>query len=121
MVKVREEQFYHFIEEALKELPQEFLQKLENVEFIVEDMPCADLKEKFGPRKLVGLYQGIPYPKRRRDYSLVLPDRIILYKKNLEDISRNLQELKENVKATLFHEIAHYFGISEERLLHLSS
>ncbi len=79
---------------------------MKNIEFFVED-GISD--------RLLGLYHGVPYGKRI-NYNLVMPDKIIIYKKAFEKICKNRKELEKKVEEVLLHEIGHYFGFNEEQL-----
>ncbi|MCM8815642.1 MAG: metallopeptidase family protein [Candidatus Omnitrophica bacterium] len=92
--------------QKLKKLPEFFREKLENVEFFVEDGDSTHI---------LGLYHGVPYGKRT-NYNLVMPDKIIVYRRTLEKICKNRKELEKKVEEVLFHEIGHYFGFNEEQL-----
>lgn len=96
---------------SLESLPKEFREKLENVNIVIED------NEPFkGNELILGLYHGVPLKKRGIYYGNVLPDRIVLYRRNIENISRTRQELRRNIKNVLIHEIAHYFGFDENAI-----
>lgn len=110
-VKLSDREFREIVKVIIDSLPQEFLDKLDNVGIVVEDKPVS--------KKLIGLYQGVPYKYRKGYYSLVLPDKITIYKSNIESISKNIDELKENLRDVIIHELAHYFGISDRRLKEL--
>jgi predicted Zn-dependent protease with MMP-like domain len=85
--------------------------RLDNVEILIEDDPPPD------QRNLLGLYEGIPLTQRGMWYTNVLPDRITLFRRTIQWTSRgDQQELQRVVRDTVIHEIAHYFGISDERL-----
>jgi len=105
------------VKEALETIPGELKDRLENVAFMVEDEP-SDLPEEWkgGGQDLLGLYHGISRKDRGFWYGNALPDRILIYRKPLERISRNLQELRENIRQTVIHEVGHYFGFDEEEL-----
>ncbi|MBI2092177.1 MAG: metallopeptidase family protein [Deltaproteobacteria bacterium] len=105
-------QFEEVIKKALLELPEEIIGRLENIEITVEDSPKTSSKKSL----LLGLYHGVPLEKRGSFYGGVLPDKITLYQKNIEAISKNEAEMVEQIKRTLLHEIGHYFGISERKL-----
>ncbi len=113
------EQLSLLIEEILEELPPLLKNNISNVEFVVEDYPDPEIQKQFGSRFLLGLYQGIPLPRRNRSYNLVMPDRIVIYRGNLERIAG--KNWPEEVKKVLWHEIGHYFGLSDEELWKLSS
>jgi len=112
-------QFESAIVQAIKDLPQEFKDKLDNVAIVAADWPTRTQLEvltKRGERGLLlGLYQGIPQTKRR-NYGVgpTLPDKITIFKYPLLRISRSYEEAIANIKATVIHEIAHHFGMSED-------
>lgn len=108
------EEFEKLTAEAVAALPDYFKQKLENVQVVVEMWPNAEIAKD---RLLLGLYQGIPKPKRNINYTMVLPDKITVFMGPIELISRgDEQTIKNLVIDTVKHEIAHHFGISDERL-----
>jgi predicted Zn-dependent protease with MMP-like domain len=108
--------FHHFISRALESIPEEFSRYLDNVEIMWEDQPSASALRKVGAMSLLGLYEGIPLTERNQGYSLVLPDRITLYRKPIESISRNDDEIVEQIRRTVIHEIGHHFGLSEREI-----
>ena len=106
--------FRKIVTDALQELPQCFKDKIENVAVIIEDTPTPeDIDQR---ENLLGLYQGIPLADRTHFYSLVLPDKITIFQKDIERACRNEAQIKELVRDTIRHELAHHFGISDERL-----
>jgi predicted Zn-dependent protease with MMP-like domain len=109
--------FEKMVQEALDTIPRELKDQLENVAFMVEDEPSS-LPEEWeeAEKNLLGLYHGISRKNRGFWYGNALPDRILIYRKPLERISRNLQELRENIRQTVIHEVGHYFGFDEEEL-----
>jgi len=109
--------FEKMVQEALETIPGELKDRLENVAFMVEDEP-SDLPEEWEgeDQNLLGLYHGISRKDRGFWYGNALPDRILIYQKPLERISRNLRELRENIRLTVIHEVGHYFGFDEEEL-----
>jgi predicted Zn-dependent protease with MMP-like domain len=106
--------FEELVVDALDSLPQWVLDQLENVEVIVEDRPPRD------EPNLLGRYYGIPLSERR-NYAGVLPDTITLYKRTIEREARDEEELKRVVAHTVEHEVAHFFGISDDRLRELDA
>lgn len=107
------------IGKAMDELPQEYIRGLKNVVIIFEDMPSDEQRRRQNLQvwqTLFGLYEGIPLTKRGSGYNLVLPDKITLFKIPLENASVNLVELQEHIKRTLWHEIAHYYGLGHDRI-----
>jgi predicted Zn-dependent protease with MMP-like domain len=115
------DKFFLLVEQAIDELPGTFKDRLENIAITVEDYPSPavlqSLRERTGKHNLLGVYIGIPYNKRPA-YPIPgkLPDRIELYQNNIESICRTPQEIVEQVKETIIHEVGHYFGLSEEDL-----
>jgi predicted Zn-dependent protease with MMP-like domain len=102
--------FEQLVAEALDDLPEWVLQSLDNVEVMVEDDPPPDQPA------LLGLYEGIPLTRRGLNYFGVLPDRITLFRQSIEREARSDEDLKRIVADTVVHEVAHFFGISDERL-----
>ena len=103
------EEFRRHVRAALDLLPPELARELENVAVVVEDENPED-------PDLFGLYHGIPLPERGSGYSGQLPDRISIYRLPLEDEFPEPAELVEEIRITVLHELAHYFGIDEDRL-----
>ena len=106
--------FEELVVDALDTLPAWVLQVLENVEIIVEDRPPP------GEPNLLGRYHGIPLTERR-NYAGVLPDTITLYRRTIEREAEDDEDLKRVVGHTVEHEVAHFFGISDERLRELDA
>jgi predicted Zn-dependent protease with MMP-like domain len=103
--------FEELVGEALDEVPPELLDLMDNVVILVADDPPPDQ-----PRDLLGLYEGHALTERGWDYSGVLPDRITIYRRPTLAICSDEDEVREEVATTVVHEIAHHFGIEEERL-----
>jgi predicted Zn-dependent protease with MMP-like domain len=101
---------------AVASLPVEFKERLENVEFIVEDVPRGDELPGRPDTVLLGLYQGIPLTQRGPGYAGVLPDRIVIFRRPIEARSSSSAELADLVRQVVIHEVAHYFGIDDDRL-----
>jgi len=110
MTPVDPDRFDDIVREALDSLPGWVLDSMENVQVTVEDAPPA------GQPSLLGLYQGIPLTNRGIGYAGALPDKVTLYRSTLLGISRNETQLQANIAHTVAHEIAHHFGISDNRL-----
>jgi predicted Zn-dependent protease with MMP-like domain len=116
---IPDEQFAKIIAEAMDELPEKYIRALNNVAVVYEDEPTPEQRELMKLRRnqtLFGLYQGIPQTARGAGYNLVLPDKITIFKRPLEFASRDTSELKVHVKHTLWHEIAHHFGLNHDRI-----
>ncbi len=106
--------FERLIDDALASLPPELLAYVQNVQLMVEDVPPADVLGR-GDEVLLGLYQGVPRTARAGDPP-VLPDRITLYRRPIEARASNRAELGELVRDVVVHELAHHFGIDDDRL-----
>jgi predicted Zn-dependent protease with MMP-like domain len=106
--------FEELVVEALDSLPAWVLERLENVEVIVEDRPPP------GEAGLLGRYHGIPLTERRH-YAGVLPDTITLYRRTIERVARDEDHLTKVIAHTVEHEVAHFFGISDDRLRDLDA
>ncbi|WP_267885891.1 metallopeptidase family protein [Candidatus Kryptobacter tengchongensis] len=95
-------------------------QKLDNVVFIVQDYPDEDelKKSKSNKYNLLGLYTGIPLSRRGTNYGMypAMPDRIFIFKANIERLCKNENELKKKIREVVLHEIGHYLGMSEEEV-----
>ena len=111
--------FEHLVAEALNTLPKLFQEKLDNVEVVVEEWPDQETMRRAGvrhPTQLLGIYHGVPQTKRTRNYGLVLPDKISIYQRPIEMRCRTMTQVRAMIHRTLRHEIAHHFGLSDERL-----
>jgi predicted Zn-dependent protease with MMP-like domain len=104
--------FEEHVRAALDSLPPELARALENVAVVVEDENPED-------PDLFGLYHGVPLPERGSGYAGALPDKISIYRLPLEDEFEDPAELEEEIRITVMHELAHYFGIDEDRLAEL--
>ena len=116
---MNQEEFAQLVNKAIEELPQEFLDMLDNVDIVVEEYPTPAQLRKSGLSRdetLLGLYEGVPQTKRSSHYGMVLPDKITIFQKPIEAKCRSGDELYAEVSHVLKHEIAHHFGISDERL-----
>lgn len=112
------EKFEQLVDEGIKNIPQKFLDKLNNVGIVIEDNPNPEQLKKLKIRKnyvLFGLYEGIPKTKRW-GYSDVLPDKITIFKNPIEQSAETEEEIKKLVKETVWHEIAHHFGMNEKEV-----
>jgi predicted Zn-dependent protease with MMP-like domain len=117
-------EFEKLVREALEDLPEFFRMKMENVGVVIENSPTRkQLKELSDERGeiIIGLYEGVPLSERTHLYGMVLPDKITLFKKNIEKTCRSKAEIKKTVIQTVKHEIAHHFGISDKRLEELGA
>lgn len=112
---ISDEDFDVLVTKAMDELPQEYITQLDNVAILYADEPNQYQVEASQLREhslLLGLYEGIPLTKRGAGYTFVVPDTITLFKHALLAVSRTPEELFQQVKRTLWHEIAHFYGLS---------
>lgn len=119
MYQLSDEQFDTLITRAMDELPQDYIRGLENVAIVMADEPTEEQKMKMKLREntiLLGLYEGIPLTQRGGNYSFVLPDKITLFKYSILRVVRSEDELYEQIKRTLWHEIAHYYGLNHAQM-----
>ena len=105
---------------VIDKLPRRFREQLHNVEFVVEERPPAPLMRAEGldPRHhtLYGLYQGVPLPQRSTLDPPLIPDKITIFAKPLLQDFPDPEELREELRVTVLHEIAHYFGMEDEEI-----
>lgn len=115
--------FEELVREGIREIPKDFLEKLENVDIIVEERPSLEQLRKLKIRKdvfLFGLYEGIPQTDRW-GYGQALPDKITIFKEPIEQAGQSEQEIKKIVKDTVWHELAHHFGMDEKSVRNAES
>jgi predicted Zn-dependent protease with MMP-like domain len=112
-------EFEKLVEKGVALIPKEFLRKLENVAIVVEEAPNDEQKKKLklgSSYSLFGLYEGVPQTRRGPNYGMTLPDKITIFQKTIEQFAKSDEEIKKIVRDTVWHEIAHHFGTSEQRL-----
>ena len=119
-MKICIEEFEKEITDVLEGLPQKFKDKFENIEFLIDEENTNPLASRHSdrPHFTLGLYHGVPMTSKT-SRGQQFPDRIIIYKRSIEAVSRDRKSLKKNIKRVVLHEIGHYFGISEKRLREL--
>lgn len=111
--------FKMLIQRAMSELSREHIESLEHVAILIADEPSEEQRHKLklrGNDLLFGLYEGVPRTQRSGYESGILPDTITLFKRPIMAVSRNDTELYDQIKRTLWHEIAHYYGISHDEM-----
>lgn len=121
MIEVSDGEFQRLIDEALGELPGEHVKNIKNVAILYEEIPTPEQRLQLQLRHdqtLLGLYEGTPLPQRQ-GITPVFPDRITLFRGPLTYQAGTLDELKEQIKHTLWHEIAHYYGLDHGRISEL--
>lgn len=110
--------FERLVREALEHLPPDIAEKMSNVDIAVEDFPKPaqlDSRDE-DPETLLGLYRGIPLTNRSEGYYGVLPDQITLFRRNIERVAKSSHDLQDIVRRTVIHEVAHHFGIDDDKL-----
>lgn len=118
------EDFERIIAETVHELPRKFSERIENVEIVLEEYADAETLRIAGikyPEELLGFYHGIPLTMRTTNYAMVAPDKISIYRLPIIQYYRTPDAIREGIKHTVRHELAHYFGISDERLHELGA
>jgi predicted Zn-dependent protease with MMP-like domain len=118
------QEFEKLVAEALDNLPQYFQDKMNNVEVLILPWPSPSELRRAGVKSgytLLGLYSGIPLTSRSHNYALVPPDTITLYQRPIEHAAKVPERIPALVRSTVIHELAHHFGISDERLRELGA
>ena len=113
------ERFEELVEKALEGLPPEFAERLDSIAVVVQDWPTSDQLQRVQVRRrqdLLGLYQGLPLTERDGGLAAKLPDKISIFQKPIEMRSHSEDQTIQLVRDVVYHEIAHYFGISDQRL-----
>ncbi len=111
--------FEALVARALEELPPSLRGQVANVAIVVEEWPDDETLDMAGvedPSELLGFYYGVPLTERTHDYGLVLPDKISLFRQPILQSCRRDEEIPAAIRETLLHELAHYFGIDDDRL-----
>jgi len=117
--RVKEVEFRVLAARALDALPDEFRRRMENVAIVVENYPSAEDADGAGtaPEELLGLFHGVSrLDKEWGGTSGQLPERVVLYKRNIEAVCSSKEELAREIRLTVLHEIGHYFGLSEAEI-----
>jgi predicted Zn-dependent protease with MMP-like domain len=119
MVELSEEQFEQILSAAIDELPERFLKHAKNVAIVWAEDPSPEQRQKMKLRpyeSLFGLYEGIPLVNRGDNYSFVLPDKFTIFKNPILHYAQNLAQVKQQTLHTLWHEIAHHYGLNHDRI-----
>jgi len=113
------EQFRALVDEALQTIPEKFRDAMTNIAIVIEDVPNAAQLDEVGlepPDTLLGLYEGTPLTERQWAHGNVLPDKITLFQRPIEEDSESDDDVVVAIGETLIHEIGHYFGLSEDEI-----
>ena len=111
-------EFEDLVRQAIETLPEEFLARLDNVDVVVADRPTAEQIGAGGVptgETLLGLYEGVPLVDRE-NYGLVVPDKITIFQMPLVEMCSTREELIDEVRVTVVHEVAHFFGLDDRAL-----
>lgn len=123
MFSVSQSDFEKIVANAIDNIPPNYGERIKNLAFIVEDDPSPEQRQKLhlhDNQTLFGLYEGVPLTSRN-SYNLALPDKITLFKNPIEMSVHNHQGLVEKVEQTLWHEVAHYYGLGHGRIHELEN
>ena len=121
-IRLSRARFERLVEEALAGIPEPLRERIDNVEIVIEEWPTAEHLEAAGLEPddwLFGLYEGTPLIDRGITVDPLLPDKITIFQGPLQEACQAEQEIWQEVRTTVVHEIAHHFGIDEERLAEL--
>ncbi|HUW83977.1 MAG TPA: metallopeptidase family protein [Phycisphaerae bacterium] len=121
-MQLTHEAFADAVSEALDSLPDDFRPYMEDLVVDIEDSPDAQTMADLGMkdrRSLLGLYRGVPLTKRSVGQMLRIPERIVLYQRNIERICRTRDEVVNQIRRTVLHEVGHHFGMGEAQLRRL--
>jgi predicted Zn-dependent protease with MMP-like domain len=115
---MNDEEFERVVANGIDAIPKLYREHLENVAFIIEDEPTPEQAAQlnlFRGELLFGLYEGVPLPQRQ-GATKILPDKITIFKNPALLVSQNIEELREHVRHTIWHEVAHYYGLDHDRI-----
>ena len=121
MIRISDERFEALVSRALDLLPEAFHEHMENVGVVIDEAPDRDLLESMGldpddpEDTLFGLYEGVPLTERTHD-DVLFPDRITIFRRPLLEWAESEDEIVDEVRITVLHEIGHFFGMDEDRL-----
>ena len=118
-MEITEAQFREYVGEAIKNIPEVYQEKLDNVRFIVEPQPSKQQRKDLGLRPcdaLYGLYQGVPLTKRGGAVHSIVPDTISIFMYPMIEHATSVVALKKQIYKTVWHEVAHFFGLDHDRI-----
>jgi predicted Zn-dependent protease with MMP-like domain len=119
MVRISPDEFEKLVVDALDQIPEPFASQLENVDVVIEEEPSNEdltLGDLAPGDTLFGLYQGVPQTERDGNYTFVMPDKVTIFRGPISRACGSPAEIRDEVTVTVVHELAHHFGISDERL-----
>lgn len=117
-VRLTEDEFEQLVVDVLDSMPESILKVLNNLDVVIEEWPDEEQKAQLdiSDGLLFGLYEGIPLTDRDGGYNIVPPDKITIFQGPIETVSSSEEEIAEQVRKTVIHEVAHHFGFDEDRL-----
>jgi predicted Zn-dependent protease with MMP-like domain len=121
-MKLTNSEFDRLVKNAIRRIPEEIRRHLDNILITVQKRPAADMLAEMGyppDEPLLGVYWGVPLSERSAAEPPLYPDTIYIFKEPLEEMCAGREELEEEIEITVAHEVAHYLGMSEERLAEL--
>ena len=121
-MKLSDQEFDSVVKKALRRIPREIRRHIKNVVISVQKRPSDELIRETGMEPgipLFGLYRGNPLQERSAIYPPLYPDTILIFQEPLEMVCKTIEKLEEQIEITVVHEVAHYIGISDERLVEL--
>lgn len=119
MYMISQDDFETLVTEAIGRLPEPYKSSIANVAFFVEEEPTPDQRQRLNLRPcqfLFGLYEGVPLPARHGNNGNLLPDRITIFKRPHELFADNKAQMRIHIANTVWHEVAHYFGLDHDRI-----
>ncbi len=117
-------EFERIVDETVAQLPEPFRARIDNLAIVVEEFPDARTLRAAGLNNqyaLLGFYHGIPRTERRQGYNMVAPDLISIYRQPIMQHYRTDDAIRAGIRHTVLHELAHYFGIDDERLMEIGA
>lgn len=118
-MRLSREEFEALVDRALERIPPEFEEHMQGLAIDVEEAPDDETLEDMGiddPYELLGLYRGTPLTERSVEWTVRMPDSIVIYQRNVERICRTRREIVEQIRKTILHEVGHHFGMDEDEL-----
>lgn len=119
---MKRSEFENITKQAIEELPENIKKKIDNVQILVEDEPSQEQsrKSKLSSKySLLGLYEGVPQNVYGRGFGNILPDKITIFRKAIEQEASSKEELIRLIKETVWHELGHHFGFNEKEIKRL--
>jgi predicted Zn-dependent protease with MMP-like domain len=114
-----DDEFQNYVSEAIDHIPELYKDKMKHVAILVEDEPTPEQRKALGLRScdaLFGLYEGVPLTKRGGNILTIPPDRITIFKHPMLELYPAATELKKQIYRTLWHEVAHFFGLNHQQI-----